>query len=608
MEGFDSTKGGFNGTILPKGSGGKVVDTTYADLVALRDGGELVPGTAYRITDYACTTTQNYTSSAGIGFDIIVKAVTASTLDENAKAAQRAGVSITQVGVEVVKNQNTFNNVLLHAKRLLERDTSKDIEGYYAFSSGLERYSGGLKLEYIDLTILCSHEIPEDGDVVYGLNPLTGEAQSLEGVLSFYTRDFFEDIDKWELKYCLDNDTNRFAWADTENGKGVVFGMTDEFGNESYYDFVNIRFAFDRVSGKPLSDLGTRATFAPGCRNNKVTDRRTYFDSSGSPIYDTNGKVAGGGAKEIANEVSGLRLPFVALGFYCDRNIIVDSSKIYIGTCSSRNLIDHCADSFADCSSFRGNTFADSQFIFAAEEDFPLPTGDKVYFTGFSVNCCKSVNSYVKVTGTYSFTTTSFTNCNFTLTRQEFTPSMHVVFKDFEQCTFNMFTTPKETKIPAEPVGLTFVSKEDGEGALRYWYGKTTDLVDEAPQDGKQYIRKDGEWEEYTNPSDILIDAPEIMLAGGTLSWAMMSTCGLSHEQYNALPDGAIVTVKLRADASSNVENFPMAITKIDAQGNGKAAASALCLGQNSSYVMVLFRMTITASGVECEYTTKTIN
>ena len=52
----------------------------------------------------------------------------------------------------------------------------------------------------------------------------------------------FCDMGAWQIRYCLDNDTDRFAWADTTNGKGVIYYMKDEFGNEAYYDFKNIRF------------------------------------------------------------------------------------------------------------------------------------------------------------------------------------------------------------------------------------------------------------------------------------------------------------------------------------------------------------------------------
>ena len=40
------------------------------------------------------------------------------------------------------------------------------------------------------------------------------------------------NLSSWEIKYCIDNDQMRFYWADVENGKGVIYYMKDEFGNE----------------------------------------------------------------------------------------------------------------------------------------------------------------------------------------------------------------------------------------------------------------------------------------------------------------------------------------------------------------------------------------
>lgn len=56
--------------------------------------------------------------------------------------------------------------------------------------------------------------------------------------------DYFHNAvcEAWELNYCLDNDTARFAWADPTNGKGVVYQMKDEWGNQCPYDFKNIMF------------------------------------------------------------------------------------------------------------------------------------------------------------------------------------------------------------------------------------------------------------------------------------------------------------------------------------------------------------------------------
>ena len=49
------------------------------------------------------------------------------------------------------------------------------------------------------------------------------------------------DLDSWQVWYCLDNDANRFAWADPA-GKGVVYRLIDEFGNDAPYDFKGIQF------------------------------------------------------------------------------------------------------------------------------------------------------------------------------------------------------------------------------------------------------------------------------------------------------------------------------------------------------------------------------
>ena len=50
------------------------------------------------------------------------------------------------------------------------------------------------------------------------------------------------DLSAWKLWYCLDNDTDKFAWADSTNGKGVIYRMIDELNNDVPYDFKNIQF------------------------------------------------------------------------------------------------------------------------------------------------------------------------------------------------------------------------------------------------------------------------------------------------------------------------------------------------------------------------------
>ncbi len=131
---------------------------TYEELVEKRDNKQLVAGRWYRITDYETIISESDSlRSAGHRFDVIVRADSESTLNENAFAAKRDG----------------------------------------------DNYFASCKLE------------------------------------------------SWKLKYCLDNDENRFGLANSVDGKGVIYFMADEFGNECDYDFKNIQYlgVTDNVTG-----------------------------------------------------------------------------------------------------------------------------------------------------------------------------------------------------------------------------------------------------------------------------------------------------------------------------------------------------------------------
>ena len=153
---------------------GAYVETTWAELKALRDNAELKAGTFYRVTDYVATTTQENTRSAGHAFDIIVAATGPGTLSEEALAIQHEGDSY-------------FRSCNLAA---------------------------------------------------------------------------------WRLLYSLDNDTTRFLWADAENGKGVVYRMIDDWGNDIPFDFKSIQFKRVKVSGdwvdEAYEDTDVRYLGIPG--------------------------------------------------------------------------------------------------------------------------------------------------------------------------------------------------------------------------------------------------------------------------------------------------------------------------------------------------------
>lgn len=141
----------------------KPVETTWQDLKDNRDGGTLLPGQWYRITDFVTTvgedidsqTGEQMTRSAGHAFDILVMAVDTGTLNETAYAIQHDG----------------------------------------------DEYFANTKME------------------------------------------------AWQLKYCLDNDSSRFGWADNVSGKGVIYEMRDEWDNCLPYDFKNIQFKRYMITG-----------------------------------------------------------------------------------------------------------------------------------------------------------------------------------------------------------------------------------------------------------------------------------------------------------------------------------------------------------------------
>ena len=68
-----------------------IVSVTYSNLKTLRDNGNLIPGTSYRITDYETRLGSSSTyQSAGNKFDIIVFAESANKLSEDARAIRNA--------------------------------------------------------------------------------------------------------------------------------------------------------------------------------------------------------------------------------------------------------------------------------------------------------------------------------------------------------------------------------------------------------------------------------------------------------------------------------------------------------------------------------------
>ena len=172
----------------------------------------------------------------------------------------------------VIKNVTLSNGgkADLDAKYWNENETLKTINGESLFGSGnisittntqicasydeLKELRDGSKLnpgqqyritDYVTTTTQFGTDSAEHqfDIIVTALNEYT-LSEEAHVIQTQETDGYFDDcnLEAWKIWYCLDNDINRFGWADEENGKGVIYRMIDEWGNDCPYDFKNIRF------------------------------------------------------------------------------------------------------------------------------------------------------------------------------------------------------------------------------------------------------------------------------------------------------------------------------------------------------------------------------
>lgn len=75
--------------------------------------------------------------------------------------------------------------------------------------------------------------------------------------------DYFSDqkLYAWEVRYCFDNDTTRFTQA-SSSGKGFIYYLKDEYGNEACYDFKNALFELSNTEYDFLTTTINAYTFS----------------------------------------------------------------------------------------------------------------------------------------------------------------------------------------------------------------------------------------------------------------------------------------------------------------------------------------------------------
>ena len=173
------------------------------------------------------------------------------------------------------------------------------------------------------------------------------------------------DLNAWQIWYCLDNDTSRFAWVDTENGKGVIYRMIDERGNDCPYDFKNIQFKHPY-------------------------DTTTYPD-----YYYT-----------FSTVINGIVTDYSLSNSRCFNNIIKENiietsqtlnNNVFINTnedsyCNSNSFGVNCRNNYFgnDCYS---NSFGDGCFYnsFRMSDSVSADLRDYCYYNHFDDGCCYNV-------------------------------------------------------------------------------------------------------------------------------------------------------------------------------------------------------------------------
>ena len=194
------------------------------------------------------------------------------------------------------------------------------------------------------------------------------------------------DLFKWQVWYDINNNTNKYDWADSTNGKGVIYRMIDERNNECSYDFKNILFKRKLTNGEYDPDSGT------------LTWVYTFGKTSDASINNNNCynnilKERIIGSKYVLSDI-------VFLGINCYRNTFGNNCCIntFGGNCYDNTFWDSCYD----------NTFGGDCF----NNNF----GNNCYSNTFGNNCSYNTfgdNCYNSTFGDYCSNNTFGDYCSY---------------------------------------------------------------------------------------------------------------------------------------------------------------------------------------------------
>ena len=155
-------------------------------------------------------------------------------------------------------------------------------------------------------------------------------------------------LESWQIWYCLDNDASRFEWATpaSSGGKGVIYRMIDEWGNDVPYDFKNILFKHPNNITTYSDYYYTFTVIFSGVVNDKSLEENYCYGNTMSRYVVLNRQRVNGNV--FINRT----------GDFCSSNTFGDncSSNTFESNCNGNTFGDNCSSNTFE-SNCNGNTF-----------------------------------------------------------------------------------------------------------------------------------------------------------------------------------------------------------------------------------------------------------
>ncbi len=285
-----------------------------------------------------------------------------ANFDTLKKIADYIASAISQLQVEIKKKVDAVTGKGLSANDYTDEDKEKvgkaliehqSLDGYtknttkitWSELKALRDSSGLIPGQYyriVDyITTTSQDETQSAGhqfDIIVradDVNTLNENASAIQHEGDTYFAD--SKLEAWQLKYCLDNDDARFTWADSTNGKGVIYRMIDEYNNDYPYDFKNIQYKRYKCTADTNSIFTNKyvgCKLVDGTINPNDSSRFTFdtsnfqwcytFNDSSTTIYsdaslsgsDYNNKMPQ--VTSLPNCVMGTGCYGTACGYNCD--------------------------------------------------------------------------------------------------------------------------------------------------------------------------------------------------------------------------------------------------------------------------------------------------